>query len=62
MQMFKRLMLASVFVAAIWAMMLPVDTLSEVLNRAVVDRLATVHLQTLNWFNPSNDEFSNDRF
>lgn len=59
--MFKRLVLASVFVAAVWATMLPVDMLSEVLDRVVVARFTTVHLQTLNWFNLPNDEFSNNR-
>lgn len=57
--MFKRLILASVFVVAVWAVAMPNemsnDRLGETLSRVVVDRLEAAQLQTFSWFNmPSN--------
>ncbi|WP_416671865.1 hypothetical protein [Egbenema bharatensis] len=53
--MFKRLVLASVFVLATWSTMLPAEQLSAVLNSLVVNQLEVVHLQTLNWLAPTGD-------
>jgi hypothetical protein len=56
--MFKRLVLASVFVLAAWSSMLPTEQLSAVLNRFVVNHFEVVHFQTQNWLAPASDSSS----
>jgi hypothetical protein len=58
--MLKRLILASIGVTAAWTMMLPRNTLREVINRTVVDRLATIRLQRSSGFHFPSQLFSNE--